>query len=175
MADQPIGISFIPSAQNAANGPTALRADGGLGSGSTDLQAAYKILSLRLPTVVGANAPTPVSNLTSTGAAALPSGLSPHAAVFQALLKALMTGDDSGVDKNALAGFGAMSQSSSVGADPNAMGAGSDLPGAMTPPPPRNAPAIRVPQQFPSEDPVDSAPVDRPWLTGPDNSREPSY
>lgn len=153
MADQPIGISFIPSAANQANGPMAARSDAGGGPGSTDLAQAYKILSLRLPTVVGAAAPTPVTNLTSAGASSLPNGMTPHAAVFQALLKAIMTGDSTGVDMNALAGFGAMRQSSSVDADPNGMAAGSGLPGAMTPPPPRNPPAIQFPQDtVPADD-----------------------
>jgi hypothetical protein len=90
MAEQPIGISFIPSAQNQQNGPANLRADGGLGAGSTDLSQAYKILSLRLPTVVGAQAPVAPSLLTSQGSAALPNGMNSSAALFTALIKSML-------------------------------------------------------------------------------------
>lgn len=90
MADQPIGISFIPSAQNQANGPANLRNEGGIGAASTDLADAYKILSLRLPTVVGAQAPVAPSLLTSQGSQGLANGMNPSAALFAALIKSML-------------------------------------------------------------------------------------
>lgn len=145
MADAPIGINFIPSTQNQADGPQNLRTDGGLGSGSTDLAQAYKILSLRLPQVVGAQSPTPQSNLTGPGAAGLmlPSGMSSHAALFQAFVNALVGGDP-----NAMAGMGAPPRTTpapkvSLGTDAPS---GSGLPGAMTPPAP-STPGSSVPPE----------------------------
>jgi hypothetical protein len=132
VADAPIGISFIPSAQNQALGNQAAGRESTLGGGpSSDLAAAYKILSLRLPTVVGATAPTPASNLTGGGASAvssLPGGLSPHAALFTALLKAAMSGG--GFDMSALTGLGG--------------GMGGDASGAAAPPPSTPRPKITL-------------------------------
>ncbi len=91
---QPIGISFIPSAVNMR--PEQARAEGAVpgSAGSASLADAYKVLSLRLPTVLGAAAPTPASNLTAPGAAGLklPNGMNPYAALFTALLKAQFGG-----------------------------------------------------------------------------------
>lgn len=87
----PIGISFLPGADNAGeNQSTAANAL----APTTDLAQAYKILSLRLPTVVGA-APTSARLLNGAGASGLgnlPGGLNPYAALFQALIKAGLTG-----------------------------------------------------------------------------------
>lgn len=139
MADQPIGVSFIPSAQNQAQGPENLRASGGVGPGGADLAQAYKILSLRLPTVVGASAPASPSLLNSPGASglgSLPNGMNPYAAVFQALLKAM-----SGSEMNGLPGMDGDPNAASgrIGApafrfpqDPGIQ-AGSSLAGSMTP------------------------------------------
>lgn len=142
MADNPIGISFIPTAQNQAQGPNNLRNEGGIGSGGTDLAQAYKILSLRLPTVVGAQSPVPQALLTSPGASALPNGMNPQAALFAALLKSML-------------GVQAPPPASSPSASPSP----SDIYGGMqsqsapadqAPPPPadlgRLVPRIQIPQ-----------------------------
>ena len=83
----PIGITFMPSADNAALGPE----QGGLNGPGQDLSQAFKILSLRLPRVLGAGAISAPRLLNSPGAAGV-SGLNPHAAVFEALLRALVGG-----------------------------------------------------------------------------------
>jgi hypothetical protein len=138
MADQPIGISFIPTAQNQANGPQAASAQGEIGRGpNTDLAQAYKILSLRLPTVVGAQAPVKASLLTSPGSSGvLPGGMDPYAALFQALLKSMLSsGPDAG---SSLPGSSAPSTSTA----PQDGG---------LPSPGRTVPRITVPQQqFPT-------------------------
>jgi hypothetical protein len=79
MADAPIGISFIPSADQAANGPQQGNLEG-------DLSQAFKILSLRLPRILGARAPASSTLLNGPGSAGLPNGGNPYAAVIQALL-----------------------------------------------------------------------------------------
>lgn len=79
MADAPIGISFIPSADQAANGPQQGNLEG-------DLSQAFKILSLRLPRILGARAPASSTLLNGGGSAALPNGGNPYAAVIHALL-----------------------------------------------------------------------------------------
>lgn len=87
MADQ-IGVSFIPSADNqqAPDGPPQ-------GQLSGDLAAAFKILSLRLPQVMGAHALAPNALLQSPGALGVPGalkapgGFNPYAALFETLLK----------------------------------------------------------------------------------------
>lgn len=93
MANGPIGISFLPSQENQAAGLKQGQMEGDLGE-------AFKILSLRLPRVVGAKAPTPGANLGGDGASGL-SGLSsgidgggfnPNAAMFEALIKAMLQG-----------------------------------------------------------------------------------
>ncbi len=156
MADQPIGISFIPSAQNQV--PGAASAQGAMpgSSGSTDLAQAYKILSLRLPTVVGSSAPVSSSLLNGAGASGLPGGLSPYAAAFLALLKSHLGGDPM-----ALSGMAGSPLSS--GGDPGSMGAGSELPGSM--------PTPRAPVKVIVQDPNKSAPLrDAPSApsTGPE-------
>lgn len=148
MPDQPIGISFMPSAQNMANGPQAASAQGEIGSGpNTDLAQAYKILSLRLPTVVGAASPVKQSLLTSPGSAglSLPGGMDPYAALFQALLKSMITG----------------------GSGPDMSGPSTGMPGMPSAPdagpmpsPGRTVPKITVPQQaFPGQDAASPPPV----------------
>ncbi len=106
----PIGISFMPNADNQALGPQ----QGALNGPGGDLSQAFKILSLRLPRVLGAGALAPPGLLRSPGAAGAPGGLNPHAAVFEALLKALVGGGSPG-------GFPG--------------GTASDAPGPMGPPP----------------------------------------
>jgi hypothetical protein len=96
MADAPIGISFVPSAQNAQLGPQQGPLEGGGGSNS-DLAQAFKILSLRLPQVLGAPSIASRRLLTAPGSMAglPPSGFNPAAAVFQALLHASTGGSGS--------------------------------------------------------------------------------
>lgn len=87
----PIGISFMPSADNQQNGPR----QGSLeGPGNTDLAQAFKILSLHLPRVLGAQAIAPKKLLESQGSAGIanPSGGSPSSAIFEALLRAMSGG-----------------------------------------------------------------------------------
>jgi hypothetical protein len=93
MADNPIGVTFIPSAQNAAMGP---RQGAMEGPGGSDLAQAFKILSLHLPRVLGAQSLAPKRLLTSSGSGALPSGFNPQAAVIQALLQAMSGGGNVG-------------------------------------------------------------------------------
>lgn len=79
----PIGITFLPSAENQADGPKR-------GSLEGDLGQAFKILSLRLPRVQGAKAITPPGNMTGTGAAVgVPGGFNPQAAIFEAIIRAM--------------------------------------------------------------------------------------
>src|ERR1700739_402435 len=85
----------MPSADNQAQSQANAAADGAGG----DLSSAFKVISLRLPQVLGAASLAPKSLVTSPGATAVSSPASPHAAVFDALLKA-MTG---GVDPSAFA------------------------------------------------------------------------
>ncbi len=95
MADAPVGITFMPSAEAAANGPRQAGIEGTSGS---DLAQAFKILSLHLPRVLGASAIAPKTLLTSPGAAgvAAPSGVNPYSAVFQALLQSMGAGSPMG-------------------------------------------------------------------------------
>ena len=102
MANGPIGISFLPSQENQSTGLKQGQMEGDLGE-------AFKILSLRLPRVVGARAPTPGGNLSGAGASGL-SGLSsgaegggfnPNAALFEALIKAMLQGGSQTIDTGA--------------------------------------------------------------------------
>src|SRR4051812_15981811 len=77
---QPIGITFLPSEQNQAEG---LRRGGLEG----DLGQAFKILSLRLPRILGARAPASSELLNASGAVGA-KGFNPMQAVFEALLRA---------------------------------------------------------------------------------------
>jgi hypothetical protein len=86
MAD-PVGITFMPGADAQAQGPQNL-AD--TGAGGQDLADAFKILSLRLPQTVGPRSLASQRLLTPrTGDTG---GLNPHAAVFEALLRATLGG-----------------------------------------------------------------------------------
>lgn len=91
MAESPIGVTFMPTAEASANGP---RQAGIEGQGGSDLAQAFKILSLHLPRVLGASAIAPKRLLTSQGAAgvAAPAGVSPYSQVFQALLQSMGAG-----------------------------------------------------------------------------------
>lgn len=86
MATNPIGITFLPSDENQALGPKRGQMEGDLGQ-------AFKILSLRLrpPDVQGVHAIAPPDLLHSAGAAGM-GGMNPHAAIFDALLKAMSGG-----------------------------------------------------------------------------------
>lgn len=79
---QPIGISFLPSDQNQAQGPRMGGTEGNLGQ-------AMKILSLTLPRRPQPHAVAPASLLEGQGSAgAGVTGPNPLAAIFQALLHA---------------------------------------------------------------------------------------
>lgn len=79
---QPIGVSFLPSEENAIMAPQP---------GAGDLSQAFKILSLRLPRVQGAPGITPQSNLQAPGAAGM-GGFNPQAAIFDAMIRAMAGG-----------------------------------------------------------------------------------
>ncbi len=79
----PIGVSFLPTADAAAQGPQQAGLEGDLGQ-------AFKILALRLPQVVGPRSISP--QVTGAGSAGLPSGTDPLAAALQALLHAMSAG-----------------------------------------------------------------------------------
>lgn len=83
MAD-PIGITFTPNADAQGQGAQ----NGQAGPGGGDLADAFKILSLRLPQTVGPRALASQRLLTPRPAGAT-GGFNPHAAVFEALLRAL--------------------------------------------------------------------------------------
>lgn len=91
MAENPIGVTFIPTAEQQALGPKR----GGI---ETDLGEAFKILSLRLPRVLGAKAPVRPELLNAPGAAGLAgnladnTGFNPYGQVFEALVRALISG-----------------------------------------------------------------------------------
>jgi hypothetical protein len=104
--NQPIGISFLPSQENADQGAQRGNMEGDLGQ-------ALKILSLRLPRVLGARAITPGSNLGTPGQSGTSQGAlsgilnssgtggesgayNPNAALFQALIAAMMGNGSSG-------------------------------------------------------------------------------
>lgn len=101
MANGPIGINFMPTQDAADMGRQR-------GSMEGDLGEAIKVLSLRAPRVVGARSITPGSNLDGAGAGGLQSlsgninsggeqgGFNPNAALFQALISALMGGGGQG-------------------------------------------------------------------------------
>jgi hypothetical protein len=86
MPNNPIGINFIPSQDQAAMGPRQGQLEG-------VPEQAFKVLSLRLPRVQGARAMSPYGLMNSPGSAAL--GGNPLAAVFEALLRT-MSGPQSG-------------------------------------------------------------------------------
>lgn len=86
MPSQPIGISFIPSVENQAQGPQQNAMEGG----GSDLTQAWKVLSLQLPRVMGAQSLAPKRLLNGAGAAGVAGGLDPHAAAFQALIQAMV-------------------------------------------------------------------------------------
>jgi hypothetical protein len=92
MAD-PIGITFMPSQDNQDQGGRNMGLDG---PGGADLSQAIKILSLRLPRVQGAQALAPASLLNGQGAGNT-GGLNPHAAVFEALLRAILGAGGPGI------------------------------------------------------------------------------
>lgn len=92
MAETPIGITFMPSADAAANGP---RQAGVEGQGGSDLAQAFKILNLHLPRLLGAASIAPKRLLTSQGSAGVGApgapagGFNPYSAVFESLLQSL--------------------------------------------------------------------------------------
>jgi hypothetical protein len=141
-----IGISFMPTAENQGTGqagPTASPL-----APSTDLAQAYKILSLRLPTVVGARAPVASALLTSPGSGAF-GGMNPYAALFQALIKAGLNG---GGDLPGLGDAGPASGASLPGRVVPKISFPASLPG-------RVVPKISFPQDPRGEGP---APTERP-------------
>jgi len=85
MPSAPIGITFLPSQDAQAMGPRQGQMEG-------DLAQAFKILSLRLPQVLGAQALAPKRLLTSPGSAGVNTSASPYAAVFEALLQSALGG-----------------------------------------------------------------------------------
>lgn len=84
----PIGISFIPTEDNQAQGAQR----GALEGAGGNLGQAFKVLSLELPRVLGAQSLAPKRLLTSPGSSGIPGAFNPHAAVFEALLNAMSGG-----------------------------------------------------------------------------------
>jgi hypothetical protein len=111
----PIGISFLPSADAAEQGPRQGNMEGDLGQ-------ALQILSLRLPRILGAHSISPPGLMNAQGAAGA-GGFNPMQAVIQALLAAGGGGGGQGM------GGGAQGP----------MGIGGQL-GPTAPPPPRIIP-----------------------------------
>lgn len=85
MATNAIGVSFLPSEDQQIMAPQPSAPAGDLGQ-------AFKILSLRLPRVQGAPGITPPSNLQAPGSSGLGGGVNPHAAIFEAMIKAMLGG-----------------------------------------------------------------------------------
>lgn len=162
MADAPIGISFIPSAQNQPAGPANLSADGGIGRGSTDLAQAYKILSLRLPTTVAPTAPVQPTLLNSAGSAGvtdLPGGLTPYAALFMAMLKSHLGVGDAGSSPAAAPSAGSPGSFSAPDVLSGLLGTGggSGTTEGGPVPPGRAIPPPKI--QFPTEAPTAPTPT----------------
>jgi hypothetical protein len=84
----PIGISFMPSEENQALGPKRGALEG---QGGSDLADAFKVLSLRLPEVLGARSLAPKRLLTGAGSSGLPPAFAnPDSAIFQALIQSML-------------------------------------------------------------------------------------
>ena len=148
----PLGITFLPSADQADQG---LRQGGREG----DLSQVFRLLSLNLrrPKVFGARAISPDALLNAPGAAGLTGGpgggMNPYAAVFEALLRAGGFGGDLG---------GEMGGS---GAPPVRAGAPRITPGLAPPSPPGS----------PDEDVLYDPGVGlTPWPTAPPDRSQPS-
>jgi hypothetical protein len=107
----PIGISFLPTAENQAQGPQQGQLEGDLGS-------AFRILSLRLPRVLGAKAISSPDLLAGGTNVSPGSNFNPHAAVFEALLRALAAaaGGGTGTPGTADASSSTLSGGSRLGA-----------------------------------------------------------
>lgn len=104
MNNNQIGVTFMPSAENQADGPR----QGGL---QGDVGQALKILSLQLPRVLGARAITPPGLMNGGGGSmgmggGMNPGFNPHAAVFQALLHAMAQQGGAGPLPNVTPGIG---------------------------------------------------------------------
>lgn len=81
----PIGITFLPSEENAQMGPKRGNLEGDLGE-------AFKILSLRLPRVQGSRTISPHVQSGPGMAQGMPGGFNPQAAIFEAILKSMTGG-----------------------------------------------------------------------------------
>lgn len=167
MAQTPIGITFLPSADAAANGP---RQAGIEGQGGSDLTQAFKILSLHLPRVLGAAAIAPKRLLTSPGAAgvALAGGgsgasMNPYSAVFESLLRQLTGGamNPGGGDVASLSSlFGGSLDSSGGGGGGSTDTGASGLYGGV-------APSVTPGDTGPKAGEIYNAPVDNPPVSAP--------
>ena len=138
MPQNPIGISFLPSADQAVQGPRQGNLEG-------DLGAALKILSLRLPRVLGARAISSPELLQSPGGGGAP-GFNPMAAVIQALLAAGGAGAGGGWGSGQGPGIGGALTPRII---PHQPGVG----GPVTP----NVPDI--PNEFPHDPTLDQMPT----------------
>lgn len=76
MAQQPYGVSFLPNGDQRYQRPSG-------GTGASPVQEAIKVLSLRVPRVVGSTPLAPLALLTGQGGGGAPSG------VVETLLRAL--------------------------------------------------------------------------------------
>ncbi len=130
---RPIGVSFLPGSETPSRHPS------GDATGGSDLAQAIKILSLRLPRVVGARAIASPRLLTSPGAAGIP-GANPHAAVFEALLKSIAGGG--GMSSPGMPGPSTPSEPWTPGPDRGAPWTPGPTPPTIPPPFPLPAPHI---------------------------------
>jgi hypothetical protein len=82
-----LGITFLPGDRAESEQPRGPK---------SDLGQAFEILSLRMPRVTGSRAIAPQALLDSPGAAGVPGGFNPYAAVIRAMLAGMPGGGMSG-------------------------------------------------------------------------------
>ena len=141
MANNQIGVSFMPSAEQSAMG-------GRQGSLEGVPEQAFKILSLRLPRVLGSRSLSPSSLMTGPGSAGVGGGgLNPLSAVFTAILRGM------GVNP----GGGGMP--------------GGGMPGVGLPTP--TTPPVNYPGGSPTRLPRSMYPNEGPMMTPPVNGTNP--
>jgi hypothetical protein len=111
-----IGITFIPSAQGQSQTSPA----GPQNANNSDLAQAYKILSLRLPQILGTQAISPLAGSPGSNTDAL-KAYNPYAAVFSALLQSIGGGLGGGapIDTTGLGGQGSTAAIAPSGRPPD--------------------------------------------------------
>jgi hypothetical protein len=179
-----IGLNFSPTqGGNTQNGQNGQRS--GMSGAANPVMDAIKILSFRVPQTLGANAPVAQPLIGGAGGNA-GSGLDNSAMVMNWLNRFFGPGaiarqpvpawNPMGQDWNAMPAMGngaAMPSVSMATGDPNAMGAGSSLPGAQTPParPAFNFPTTQPPSGMGGSSPSplgDALSAKNDWNSGAD-------